>query len=252
LLRHAVGIFPIGPRMSVHVELLLHPAPRVAFGLPIFISRDAGLLHTILRSHGEWWDNASQWFVRCVREPVQLGLRVEFRHLARGRRYREVLTPRLGPAWRVVWPLDDGRDDASIRRAEGAVDLDHGWLSVADAAPVRITRDEPGALEAVSGNWFTCDGVICIDASALQVDHASDGDAFWSSLVARLIHDPVLWKQVREATGKHHLRLNGDAAGWQDESRPLRVVPIDSRFREAFTRSVIEPEPLPTAEKSGE
>ncbi|MHB8743858.1 MAG: hypothetical protein ACYC9L_12110 [Sulfuricaulis sp.] len=192
-LRNAAGILPIGPRMSVHVELLLlHPAPRVVFGMPIFVSRDAGLLHTILRNHGERWDNASQWFVRYVHEPAQLGLHVEFGHLARGHRYREVLTPHLGPAWRVVWPIDDGRGDTSIRRAEIAVNLGHAWLSVADAAPVRITRDEPGALEAASGNWFTCDGAIALDFSTMP----AKADSRVEDIVAELLAQPRFFDPI--------------------------------------------------------
>ncbi|MHB8743859.1 MAG: hypothetical protein ACYC9L_12115 [Sulfuricaulis sp.] len=130
------------------------------------------------------------------------------------------------------------------------------WCAHWEEEPAPATKNWLARLGRAWGGkdklGFICDGAVCVDASALQIDPAADRDAFWSWLVARLIHDPILGKQAREATGMHYFRLEGDPAGWLDESRPLRVVPIDSPIRKTFTRSVIEPEPLPTAETSGE
>ena len=179
--------------MSVQIELLLlNPAPRVAFGMPIFISRNAALLRKMLRNHGEWWDNPSQWFVYCSRESAQLGLHVEFGHLPNGRRYCDALTPHLGPTWRVVWPIAPKEDDHVVRRAEGVTDLDRAWLSTGDALPVPIRPEKPGVLDGLHGRWFTCDGAIALDMSVMP----AAADKCIGAIVTKLLAQPRIFAPI--------------------------------------------------------
>lgn len=149
--------------------LLLNPAPNVVFGMPIFASTDSGLLRAILRNHGEWWDNASQWFVSHSQEPPGFGLRVEFGHRANGKRYLKTLEPHLPDEWTLRYPLKSRKDDFHIERSSGTLSLSHAWMSSNDALPLRVDASAPDVLAKQSNFWFCCDGAIALDLSALPM-----------------------------------------------------------------------------------
>lgn len=179
--------------MKLHTDLLLlHPAPNVAFGMPIFASTDSGLLRAILRNHGEWWDNASHWFVSHSQEPPGFGLRVEFGHRANGKRYLKTLEPHLPDEWTLRYPLKPHKDEFRIKRAWGVLSLSHAWFSSDDAVPSLVEAGTVDVLGRQSDFWFCCDGAIALDLSALpaQLSHKPE------SVVATIVSQPDIFGRM--------------------------------------------------------
>lgn len=184
--------------MPVRIELLLlNPAPRVVMGLPIFISRDAGLLHTMLHHHGEWRDHSSHWHVWHCRKSAELILQVGFGRTTRSFRYADKLANNLGPVWTVIWPLKLRRDDSKAQRAEGTLVPEGMWVSMADGNPARVANGAASILRDVPDDGFTCGGALALDMSAMP----AKADRQIEAIVTRLLAIPKILALITARPG---------------------------------------------------
>ncbi len=172
--------------MSISIDLLLfEPRRDVLYGMPVFIGTDAKLLRSLLRGHGEWWDNPSMWLAGYFDEPARIELRGMF-NTPNGKRHAGKLIPHLDADWKV----EPAAGEAEIMYAEGAagsvsVPLAQAWFVHRDAMPWRITAAQPGPLARQRGYWSPCDGAVALDLSGLDTASSAQIATFVEQLMAQ-------------------------------------------------------------------
>lgn len=172
--------------MSLTVDLILfEPGRNVLYGMSLFIGTNVPLLRSLLRGHGEWWDNPSMWLAGYFDEPARFELRCLF-NASGGKRYVKKLVPHLGPGWEV----ESAPVRTEIRYAAGAegalsIPLVRAWFVHRDAMPQRVAASHPGQLVRQRGHWSPCDGAVSLDVSELGTDSPAQITALVEQLMAQ-------------------------------------------------------------------
>ena len=143
--------------MPFAIDLILfEPARHVAYGMPVFTSPNAELLHYMLMNHGEWGDNTTHWHAGYSADGTHMRLRCQL-HTDEGPIYRHRLAPHLAHIEQPWAPEDDG-----IR-----FELPAFWYVRRRAPAEPVAADNDNSMRKLKGKWFPCDGAIALDVSAL-------------------------------------------------------------------------------------
>lgn len=180
--------------MSISVDLILfEPRRNVLYGMPVFIGMGARLLRSLLRGHGEWWDNPSMWLASYFDDPARFVLRCRF-NSSSGKRYAKRLIPHLGSDWNVeLVPETAEMCEVGLTDGRASISLTHAWFIHSHAMPQRMAAAHPGRLARQHGYWSPCDGAVALDISGL--DTVSPAQV--ATLVEQLMAQPILIDALR-------------------------------------------------------
>lgn len=178
--------------MSLTVDLILfEPGRNVLYGMPLFIGTDVQLLRSLLRGHGEWWDNPSMWLAGYFDEPARFELRCLF-NASGGRRHAKRLIPHLGLRWNIQ---SAAKERGITAGAEGSASLSltHAWFVCRGAMPQRVGALHAGQLARQRGYCSPCDGAVALNVSGLD----TVSPARIAALVEQLMAQPSLIDALR-------------------------------------------------------
>jgi hypothetical protein len=180
--------------MSISIDLILfEPSRNVLFGMPVFIGTDVRLLRSLLRGHGEWWDNPSMWLASYFGDPARFVLRCKFNSPS-GKRYAKRLIPHLDSGWHVEFAPERAEAcEADPTNGRASISLTHAWFIHRYAMPQRVAAAHPGRLARQHEYWLPCDGAVALDVSGL----GPASPAQTATLVEQLMAQPILIDALR-------------------------------------------------------
>jgi hypothetical protein len=188
-------VIPLGDVfMSIGIDLILfEPSRNVLYGMPVFIGTDARLLHSLLRGHGESWDNPCMWLAGYFDDPARFVLRCKF-NSSSGKRYAKRLIPHLGSGLHVEFVAQAAEAcEAALTNGCVSISLTQAWFLYRYAMPQRVAAAHPGQLARQHGYWFPCDGAVALNVSGLGTVSPMQVEA----LVEQLMAQPIFIEALR-------------------------------------------------------